>query len=164
MNFQRILVRSRFDVEHCCCVQPHAVVSVYDYAGQPAQVRISRETAAVLYLSFQDFDPVRREYVEGEMYHGYPLALQWMKPTHALSLWRFLQAVWQDAPTLIVHGNEAVSRAPAIAMAIADTLNLPRSVISWVNAQGEQDPQRDVNNRHVYDTMVQAAGFLGIGG
>lgn len=150
-TIRKIIVRNRAEVNAIRPAEPYVVVSIYDYAGSPALITPASGLQGVLPVRFQDFDP-SPDVDPGEQYNGVLKSEQWMKTGHAEKIWEFLRS--NKVSTVVVHCNEGVSRSPAVAMAIADAFNLPRSVIDWKNKHGTPDPAGPVTNQHVYRTMM----------
>lgn len=150
-NPKKIMVRNRARVERKTdWPGSYVVISMYDYHGHPPTIPQTDRLRGVLSLRFQDFDPVRREYQKDEKYQNTLVSEMWMRPEHGRQIWDFLNR-HADVDTIVVHCNAAVSRSPAVAMAVADCLGLGRPVIDWYNdCEGKIDPSREVNNAHVY--------------
>ena len=116
----------------------YVVISIHD-ADQPrAKVKAQGGLRDVLFLAFNDAEPVA----------GVALALevQGMTPAHADQIRDFVRKHEHDVDLIAVHCHSGVSRSPAVAAAISDALHLDARAF-W---------QLYTPNRYVYHTVADA--------
>lgn len=157
----RFVVTSRRCVGHRIetAGEPCSVISISDPmpVAEPVRFRPSLHLRSVLPLSFVDVDPVNDPTwnldVESDDY-GQTWRAMLMTDEHAMAIWDFLSKTTEKL--LVVHCFAGVSRSPSIAMAIADSLHIPRASIVWGE---DRDPTETPPNQHVYH-CVRRAFFL----
>jgi predicted protein tyrosine phosphatase len=152
MNITNIIVRSRFEATRLDPTSRYVVISISDPPprGEPANMPkrwgLLDPERDVLCLAFDDMDP--DQFVDDAQWDDWIP----MHPFHAKAIASFLRSrLREGVETVVVHCNAGFSRSPSIAMAIADCMGLPRTVIDWERPTNDDPP-----NQHVYRTMIEA--------
>lgn len=154
----RFIVTSRRCVRHRISEagQPCSVISVSEPPPVMEPVRFPPQfhLRDVLRLTFCDLDPINHPNADFDAEagnYGVPWRDLLMTNAHALQIWNFLANVKEKL--LIIHCYAGISRSPSIAMAVADSLDIPRTSIIW---NEDLDPAQHPPNRHVYNCVRRA--------
>jgi predicted protein tyrosine phosphatase len=92
---------------------PHAIVSITSGAADVARLRINDQCLGVLRLSFPDAEEPSEAFPEAALFSS----------EHARQIWDFVLRHRETVERIVVHCDAGISRSPAVAAAIARTLN-----------------------------------------
>jgi predicted protein tyrosine phosphatase len=109
----RFLVTDRGTAERGFRVKvPYAVISIRDPERPQARISGHPRPRDVLYLAFDDAEPVR----------GLPLPadIQLMTPQQAQTIWRFFDRYRGEIGAVLCHCEQGMSRSPAVAAALCE--------------------------------------------
>lgn len=133
--------------------QPYSMISITDSFSPEVKIIKDGYLRDLLRLEFMDLDLTRvnTKYWDQEYKtSGHSIGSFAMHHAHAEKIARFCRMTSVDC--LVVHCKVGVSRSPSVAFAIADSLQIPRELISWPIGDVCYTPP----NRHVYDLVMQA--------
>ena len=116
----------------------YVVISIHDADRPRARVKQQRGLRDVLFLAFNDAEPVAGV--------ALPPEVQAMTPAQADQVRDFVRKHEHDVDLIVVHCHSGVSRSPAVAAAISDALHLDARKF-W---------QLYTPNRYVYHTLADA--------
>ncbi|HTG43196.1 MAG TPA: hypothetical protein VK633_01570 [Verrucomicrobiae bacterium] len=116
----------------------YIVISIHDPDNRPARVRQQPGLRGVLVLSFDD-----AEEIPGT---AQPDEIKLMTSEHAKEIWRFVEKHRAEVGTVVVHCEGGVSRSPAVAAALCQSLGGDAGRF-WQEYQP---------NQHVFHLMLQA--------
>lgn len=133
--------------------EPCSVISVSDPlpVHEPVRWRPMFHLREVLPLSFVDIDATTvadADLDDAENEWERPWREMLMTDEQGLAIWEWLSTIKEKL--LIVHCFAGASRSPSIAMAIADSLHIPRSSIQW---NEDDDSSGEPPNWHVYNCV-----------
>ena len=134
-----LIVVSRQEIEAGIIVQSaYVVISITDPGSHPAKIKKSAGLREALRLQFHDAIPLKG-------YFKLPPEVVLMTEDHARSIWDFIDQ-WKGAvETIVVHCEQGMSRSPAIAAAICQSVRRgQQAVLSRVLC----------TNRYVYDLLL----------
>lgn len=136
----KIIVLPKWKAEHLDLDERYIIISITDPQpfGEPAKIKTRWGLVDLLRLEFYDLEPPYPPKNEGLM-----------TDDHAKEIWKFINQYNLDDVTLVVHCEAGVSRSPSIACAIADCLNINRTVIELSETGFFDQPA----NKHCYDLI-----------
>ncbi len=92
---------------------PHVIISITSHADDVARLRTTDACLGILRLSFVDIERASSVHPEDTLF----------SPTHATSIWDFVELHRPKIERLLVHCDAGFSRSPAVAAAIARVVN-----------------------------------------
>lgn len=137
----QLLVTDRDSVGGLIVRVPYAVISIRSAGRRRARVPRPGHCLAVLYLCFDDAEPVAGLQPKSPV--------QLMSPGQAAQIWAFVDKHRGQTGAILVHCEAGMSRSPAVAAAIC-------------RAMGQDDRtyfQTYQPNLHVYRTLLEARGL-----
>lgn len=135
MNF---LVTDRESIEKGFLVrEPYVVISIRD--PERRQARIAGRPRDILYLCFDDAEPVKGLTL--------PKSIQLMTPQHAQVIWRFFERYKGEVGAVLCHCEQGMSRSPAVAAALCQATGGDASLFF----------RKYQPNQHVYQLILEAA-------
>jgi len=110
-----LIVTDRASIERGILVRrPHIVISVRDPGTKRARIPKAAGLLDVLYLAFHDAEPTA-SFVLSSYIHL-------MTRSQAQRIWQFVDQHRHGVSAIVVHCEQGMSRSPAIAAALAETL------------------------------------------
>ncbi len=114
----QILVEDRPTVEDGLGLRvPYVVISIHDPGERPAKIPPDPNCRGTLRLPFRDADLMQRS-------GSAAVAKGWLTNSDARQIWRFVQEHLPGIRAIVCHCEQGMSRSPAVAQALAETLGV----------------------------------------